>query len=134
MHRPEEAPDVLPPLANLILALLWIVLLGGRWIAVPLLSAAGILTQEQVAAWDSGLLLRCYLLLFAITMVVVILRAVRGAQAAFAARTSPGETGSASSEMPERTRMRQGEAGSADTSARVSSASRAPKRRAERRD
>ncbi len=85
----NAAPDVLPPPVNRILALLWILLLGGRWIVVTWLLAAGALKRDEVAAWDDGILLRCYLTLLAVTLVVVALRAVRASRPAHT--TAPGK-------------------------------------------
>lgn len=81
MAEPVRA-DVLPPTGNQVLAALWIVLFAGRWIAVPFLQAAGLVDPAQLTVWDEGPLLRCYTVLFVITMVVVALRAVRRSQPA----------------------------------------------------
>ena len=91
-HAANADSDVLPPPVNRILALLWILLLGGRWIVVTWLLAAGALKRDQVAGWDEGVLLRCYLILLAVTLVVVALRAVRAARPTVPA-TSPPQAG-----------------------------------------
>jgi hypothetical protein len=83
MPDPEnDAPDVLPETATRLLAVGWILLFGGRWIGVTLLLAAGLLSADQAADLDRGLLLWCYLVLLVITLIVVILRALRGARPA----------------------------------------------------
>ena len=78
----DKTPDVLPPAGNALMALLWILLFGGRWIGVPLLQAAGLVNAEQIALLDELVLGRVYLLLLAVTLIVLALRAVR--------RASPG--------------------------------------------
>lgn len=85
----EASPDVLPPLANLAMAALWLLLFGGRWIGGNLLLATGALTPAQLAVWDETLLLRIYLVLFAITVLVLALRFVRRGQATASHSTQP---------------------------------------------
>lgn len=75
-----NAPDVLPAPVNTLLAALWVALFGGRWLAVPLVQAAGLLSPEQTADWDEGILTKVYLILLSITCVVLALRAVRHLQ------------------------------------------------------
>ena len=87
-HPDNDAPDVLPPPVNRILALLWILLLGGRWIVGTWLLAAGVLKEEQLAVWDVALL-RLYLVLLVVTLVVVALRIVRASHPAVPAAQSP---------------------------------------------
>lgn len=89
-HPDDAIPDVLPPVANQIMAALWLLLFGGRGLVVPALMAAGIVSAPQVARWDGGLLLQVYLLLLVVTLLVVALRAVRRAQAAPASGPSVG--------------------------------------------
>ncbi|HZO87885.1 MAG TPA: hypothetical protein VFB38_06055 [Chthonomonadaceae bacterium] len=83
---PEALPDVLPPLASQILALLWILLFAGRWVLLPALISAGVLSASQVAQWnhsvDDGLLVQVYLALLVVTVLVLTLRVVRRFQAA----------------------------------------------------
>lgn len=75
MPNPEnDNPDVLPPLANQILATLWVLLFGGRWLAAGWLPVAA---MEEI---DRRFLLPLYTVLFILTVVVVALRAVRAAQ------------------------------------------------------
>ncbi len=76
----EDAPDVLPAPVNTVLAAMWVVLFGGRWLAVPLVQAAGLLSPEQTAEWDEGILTKVYLILLSITCVVLALRAIRHLQ------------------------------------------------------
>lgn len=76
----EDTPDVLPAPVNTLLAALWVVLFGGRWLVVPLVQAAGLLSPEQTADWDEGILTKVYLILLSITCVVLALRAVRHLQ------------------------------------------------------
>ena len=77
----NDAPDVAPPVVIQTLTLLWIALFGGRWIAVSLLQWNGILLPEQVAAFDSGILSRLYLILLALTILIVALRFARSLSA-----------------------------------------------------
>ena len=81
MSNEEEAedalPDVAPPVVIQTLTILWIVLFGGRWIGVSLLQWNGIISPEQVAAFDGGLLTRLYLILLAFTILIVALRFAR---------------------------------------------------------
>jgi hypothetical protein len=76
----SEGPDVLPAPLNALFASLWVLLFGGRWLLVPLLQAAGVVSMEQVAAWDEGLLYKTYLILLFLTCIVLALRAARAAQ------------------------------------------------------
>ncbi len=82
MEKKQEAQDVLPPRLNLVLALLWLLLFGGRWLLVPLLLYAGLVSAPDVARWDGGVLLQLYLVLLVITVLIMALRAVRGVQSA----------------------------------------------------
>ena len=76
----EEAPDVISPGANAILAGMWVLLFAFRGLAVPPLVNYGVLPGAMVAAWDVGPLLWCYVVLLIVTVVIVALRAVRGAE------------------------------------------------------
>ena len=73
--------DVLPPLANDLLGIAWILLFTVRWAGVNLLLAAGLMNAAMVSDLDDRVLFRCYLILFAVTVLVIALRAVRGAAA-----------------------------------------------------
>ena len=73
--------DVVPPLVGRLLGLSWIVLFAGRWTVLQLLLAAGVISPSALADLDDRVLVRCYLVLLAITITVVALRAVRSAQA-----------------------------------------------------
>lgn len=73
----EEQPDVLPAWANTVMASGWILLFGGRWLLVPLVQAAGLVSPDQVAEWDANLLTKVYLILLSITCIVLALRVVR---------------------------------------------------------
>ena len=77
--------DVVPPMVATLLGLSWVVLFAGRWILVQLLLAAGLLSSFMVADLDNGVLIRCYLALVAITVVVLVLRSLRGLSARIAA-------------------------------------------------
>lgn len=70
------------PANNAGLALVWILLFAGRWLAVPALQVLGVLNGAQVNALDHGPLLICYLLL----LIAIIARA--GMQAVHARETS----------------------------------------------
>ena len=126
-HSANADSDVLPPPVNRILALLWILLLGGRWIVVTWLLAAGVLTREQVAGWDEGVLLRCYLILLAITLVVVALRSVRAARPSVPAAQPPP----ASSSQPD---SQASATAAGDAASRRSSSYSAAGRRVQGRD
>jgi hypothetical protein len=76
----NDAPDVLPVWANQALILLWLLLLGGRWVVAPLLQLAGLLAPQQLGALDEAVLLKLYLALLVVTCAVAALRAVRGTQ------------------------------------------------------
>jgi|SRR5579871_277745 len=76
MSRPDEdAPEVLPPLVSQILATLWIVLLGGRWLATPWM-----IVNDPKGDLDRPLFY-CYLALLIVTLAVLALRVVRRAGA-----------------------------------------------------
>jgi hypothetical protein len=80
--EPDRSPaDVLPPTANLLLGLCWVVLFAGRWILPPFLFSAGVLTPSTLSEIDDHILVRCYLALLAVTITVLILRAMRGGKA-----------------------------------------------------
>lgn len=76
----RDERDVLAAPLNALFALMWVLLFSGRWLFVPLLQAAGVLSVEQVAAWDEGLLYKTYLTLLFLTCIVLALRAARTAQ------------------------------------------------------
>src|SRR5690348_11953670 len=90
----ENTPDTQPQKGDMILAALWLLLFGGRWLLMPVLQVAGMVTPQQVTALDNGLLLELYLVLLAITCVMVALRAVRRTQHG-SAEDSPGVSASA---------------------------------------
>jgi hypothetical protein len=73
MLAPDEAdaPDVLPPVVNQVLATLWILLMGGRWLATPWL-----MTYENLGDLDD-ILYVCYFVLLVITLIVLVLRFLR---------------------------------------------------------
>lgn len=76
----KEPTDVLPPVVNALMALVWLLLFGGRWLIVLPLQALGAMTPEQVTALDDGPLTKIYVLALAVTLLVLALRAVRRAQ------------------------------------------------------
>lgn len=76
----EQEPDVFPTSVNVLMATLWILLFGGRWLGVPLLQIAGLLTPQTVAFMDDGPLQKIYLIMLSITLLVLALRTVRQAQ------------------------------------------------------
>ncbi len=87
--RPPDVPDVLPEAANHILALCWLTLFAGRWLGGPLLLTTGLLSPDLLERLDEGLLLPLYVVLLVVTLAVLALRAVRGAQARVAPGASP---------------------------------------------
>ena len=72
----NQSADVLPPIGNQILILIWLTLFSGRWIVISPLSWFQILSSEQVVFFDE-VLLKIYLLLFVVTCTIVALRKVR---------------------------------------------------------
>lgn len=91
-ETPHRTPaDVLPPAASQLLGVSWVLLFAGRWIIVPLMLAAGIVSPSLVADVDDRILVRCYLALLAVSITVLILRAMRGARVQ-SAPTSPEPT------------------------------------------
>src|SRR5579872_3315863 len=76
----NNVSDVLPPPGGEIMALMWLLLFGGRWLLFPVLQASGVLTPQAVTFWDEAILLKLYLVLLVITCVVLALRAVRNSQ------------------------------------------------------
>src|ERR1043165_5544714 len=97
--RPHE--EVVPSLANGLLALCWIVLFAGRWIVVQLLLAAGLLSPTLVADLDDGVLMRCYLALLAVTIMVLVLAAMRAARSGYASPVPQGADQGAAQEQPQ---------------------------------
>jgi hypothetical protein len=79
--EPDNTADVLPPAAGRLLGISWVLLFAGRWVVVSLLLAAGVLTPAMVTDLDDGILVRCYLVLLAVTVAVLVLRAMRSAKA-----------------------------------------------------
>jgi hypothetical protein len=75
----EDKPDVLPPWANRLMILLWLLLFGVRWLVLTPLEWTGALSADTMSFLDDVLLLRVYLLLFVVTCVVLGLRAARSA-------------------------------------------------------
>lgn len=77
----DQGPDVLPePLMQGLIAA-WLLLFGGRWLLAPVLQWNLLLSPTDLHAWDENILLKLYLVLLAITLIVVALRWVRGVQA-----------------------------------------------------
>jgi hypothetical protein len=95
----DAAPDVLPFWASRLLALLWILLFGGRWILGNLLVWGGFLTMTQVAALDGSVGAPCYALLLGVTCIALALRAVRRARPVASPAADSGAVG-ADSETP----------------------------------
>ena len=126
-YSANDDSDVLPPPVNRILALLWILLLGGRWIVGTWLLAAGVVKREQIASWDDGILLPCYLILLVVTVVVVALRAVRASHPAVPA-DQPPQAGPAASAS------RNGATAVEDAASQHSRKSDAARRRVQGRD
>jgi hypothetical protein len=75
-----ESREDMSPLLTTLVAVLWLALFGGRWLVVPLLLYAGLVSGPDVARWDGGILVQVYLLLLVVTILIAALRAVRGAQ------------------------------------------------------
>jgi hypothetical protein len=75
----ENNKDVVPPALNVILGAAWIALFSVRWICIPLLLASRLATSNLVADLDDRVLIRVYLILVAITILVVVLRLMRRA-------------------------------------------------------
>ena len=93
----NASPDVASPVVIQTLSLLWIALFGGHWIVVSLLQWNSMVSPEQVAAFDADILSRVYLILLALTILVVALRVARRYSAPSAASpTGKAEAKSAS--------------------------------------
>jgi hypothetical protein len=73
----EDGKDVVPPALNQLLGAAWIALFSGRWIVIPLLVAARFASPSLVADLDDTVLFRFYLMLVAVTILVVVLRLMR---------------------------------------------------------
>lgn len=91
MGLEEEA---FPDLSSRVLALLWMLLFGVRWLVITPLEWTGTLTPQQMGLIDDVLLLPLYLMLFVLTCVVLGLRAARRLQAPVSpTRPDPGDPG-----------------------------------------
>ena len=88
----NDAPDVLPGAVIETLSLLWIALFGGRWICVSLLQWNGILAPEQVAALDANVLSRAYVVLLALTALVLMLRVLHSRRTGAGTMQAANET------------------------------------------
>lgn len=69
--------EVLSRGGDAILASLWILLFGGRWIIGTLLIAAGIVNFDQLSDWDDGIGIHLYHVMLIATVVILALRAIR---------------------------------------------------------
>jgi hypothetical protein len=78
----EDKPDVLPPWANRLMILLWLLLFGGRWLILTPMEWTGAISPDTMSFLDDVLLLRVYLLLFVVTCVVIGLRFARSVSSA----------------------------------------------------
>ena len=96
----NDSLDVAPPLVIQTLTLLWIALFGGRWIVVSLLQWNGFLSPEQTAAFDAEILSRVYLILLALTILIVALRWARRYSAS-SADSPTGKAGAVSASVPD---------------------------------
>ncbi len=56
------------------LMLAWVVLPAGRWLIMPIFQAAGVVSPQMLAALDTGIFLKIYLLLSAAILVACALR------------------------------------------------------------
>ena len=75
-----EAGDVFPPIINQALAAGWVVLFSFRSAGVFLLLLSGLLNVAQLEAFVDPVLSRLYMVLLATTIVVIVLRVMRGMQ------------------------------------------------------
>ena len=81
LDRPDPGKNrILPFAVNEILATLWIILLVGRYSIVFFLLISGVLNVAQLEAVVDPALSRVYLILFVISVVIVVLRVMRGMQ------------------------------------------------------
>ena len=81
LDRPDPGKNRILPLAlNEMLASLWILLLVGRHSIVFFLLISGILNVAQLEAFVDPFLSRIYLILFVISVLIVVLRVMRGMQ------------------------------------------------------
>lgn len=60
-----------------VLSLLWIVLFAGHWVGLTLLNWFGFVTLAQIAVLNESLFSRLYLVLLALTLLVLALRWMR---------------------------------------------------------
>ncbi len=75
-----DSGDVLPPIINQGLAVSWVVLFTFRSAGVFLLLLSGLLNVAQLEAYVDPILSRLYMVLLAVTIVVIVLRVMRGMQ------------------------------------------------------
>ena len=75
-----EADDVLPPAVNQALAVSWVALFSFRSAGVFLLLLSGLLNVAQLEAFVDPVLFRLYMVLLAVSIVVIVLRVMRGMQ------------------------------------------------------
>ena len=73
----EDAADVVPPAVITAVGVLWLLLLGGRWILTPILLFLDPSVSRSVAEQDRGTLLPLFLALFSMMLLIVALRFVR---------------------------------------------------------
>ncbi len=80
-EKPQsEAGDVLSPTINQTLAVSWVVLFSFRSAGVFLLLLSGLLNVAQLETFVDPVLSRVYMVLSAVTIVVIVLRVMRGMQ------------------------------------------------------
>lgn len=60
-----------------VLMLLWLLFFGGHWVGLTLLNWFGFVTLAQIAIWNDLLFVRCYLILFVLTLLALVLRWMR---------------------------------------------------------
>ena len=73
----DNRPDVLSPNGSRVMVLLWILLVGGRYILGALFVASGVATFDQIADWDDHIGIHLYHVLLIVTVSIVALRIVR---------------------------------------------------------
>jgi hypothetical protein len=73
----EDTTDVVPSTVVAAVGVLWLLLLGGRWVITPILLFLDPSISRSFAEQDRGTLLRLFLALVSMMLLIVALRFVR---------------------------------------------------------
>jgi hypothetical protein len=88
----ENPNDVVPDGWLYLLMIGWLLLVGGRWVATPIIMFGDPLLADTVSNLDRGPLLRCYLILLVLTLMVPALRFARSIEQMVAASKRRGQS------------------------------------------